>query len=130
MKNTTQQIIKEAKEKGFIPEKKELEDFLYKELINYHGTACQPVLVNGCVCELQNIQQRVISQAIDSFQLEKVIELAYEKLLQAEIERLEGEKVEPATGHPAQFNYDKEWYVGYNQALADYISLLQEEIKE
>jgi len=67
MKDTIQQIIKEATLKGYIPELKN------------HDCA----LNDGeytCTC---------FERAIDSFQLEKIIELAYEKLLQAEKERLE-----------------------------------------
>lgn len=37
-----------------------------------------------------------------------------------------GTKVEGAEGHAAQFNYDKDWYSGYNQALADIRSRIPE----
>lgn len=43
-----------------------------------------------------------------------------------EIER-RVDKVEPATGNAAQFNFEPEWYVGYNQALQDVSDMLKSE---
>lgn len=69
MTNPTQQIIKEAISKGFIPEKKEL-----------------PILENegrGTINEIREINKVIgRNKAIDSFQLEKIIELAYEKWIE------------------------------------------------
>jgi hypothetical protein len=44
--------------------KKILDEFdrkLDQELIDKHGTACNPVLVNGCFCKLQNTKERLKS---------------------------------------------------------------------
>lgn len=43
------------------------------------------------------------------------------------ISKIEGMKCEPATGHPARFNYEPEWYIGFNQALDQVISLINQE---
>jgi len=37
---------------------------------------------------------------------------------------VEGKKVEGATGEASRFNFEKDWYVGYNQALDDLLSSL------
>jgi len=67
MTNTTQQIIKEAKELGYIPEKKYAETQISS---TDYGNMQNALL-----------KQRVESynQAIDSYQLEKIVEFAYEK---------------------------------------------------
>jgi len=102
MKDTTQQIIKEAKEKGYIPEEKKDTEFSTSVFNQGYGFG-----FNNC---------------IDSFQLEKIVELAYVKLLQAEIERLKGEKKELLEG--VQTVYKQ----GEIQALQNQISHLKEQI--
>lgn len=78
--NNTQQIIKQAKELGYIPEKKISKSQIPDYRDGSVSRACDERDIPKLVYIWQNQLTDLYNKAIDSFNLEKIIELAYERV--------------------------------------------------
>jgi hypothetical protein len=111
--------------------KKILDEFdrkLDQELIDKHGTACNPVLVNGCFCKLQNTKERLKSfllsalEAKDKERLNEIEEL--EEWVEEEKMNLELLMMARMNGHFKRLN--EKQAIGWNKALCGVIAHLQD----
>lgn len=49
----------------------------------------------------------------------------FSSLLDSISKEVEGERAEGAEGEASKFNYEEDWYKGYNQALSDVLSIIK-----
>jgi hypothetical protein len=118
--------------------KKILDEFdrkLDQELIDKHGTACNPVLVNGCFCKLQNTKERLKSFLLSALEakdkerlneIEELVEWAEKEGTPAVSGQITDSDECCNCGEDLALELYEAFSVGYKEALSDIIAKLQE----